>query len=608
MSEIANTPQTPQTPQNIRFGRIFWPSLWAALIVSVIGLLIWFFMITGIINSLGKDEGMSVKRNTVLHMSLDGPIAEKRSSDFDPMSLSLNKTIGLADILHGFEVAKEDKKIKGIYLELEGTQCGYAIAREIRNAINDFEASGKFVIAYNSGEVISLKQYYIASAANKNYGFPSSNMEFLGLGTEMSFYKNTLEKLDVEMQVIRGSGNDFKSAVEPFFRESMSDSSRVQVERLITSLWEDVRKEIAADRNTTSEELNRIAEGALIRNVEDAVKYKLIDGVKYKDEILAILAKKAKTKKGKDVELLAFEKYAKKRFYQNQTLTEANDPNIAVILAEGGVSRTGDGLTSEKICKLFRDVRKNKSIKTIVFRINSPGGSALASDEIWREVKLTNKTKKVIVSMGDVAASGGYYIAAPATAIFAEPTTITGSIGVFGVIPYTGAMLENKLGFTFDRATTNSHSIVTTNKRLTEEELAIIQESVDDIYIQFKSVVAEGRGLTVEQVQTIARGRVWTGRDAKEVGLVDEIGGLKDAIAYAQKKAGINEAKVLYYPIIKKDVLGDLLEQLEVQQDVSINSSAAALPHSLIKYYEELKEIESFQGIQMRLPFTLEIK
>ena len=595
-------------PAKIRFGKIFWPSLWAALIVSVIGLLIWFFMIRGFINALSQDAGLKVKDNTVLHMSLNGPIAEKSQSKFDPISMGMVTKIGLADILHGFEQAKDDDKIKGIYLELEGAQCGYATAREIRKAINDFEKAGKWVMAYNSGEVVSLKQYYIASAADKNYGFPSSNFEFLGLGTEMTFYKNTLEKLDVEMQVIRGSGNDFKSAVEPFLRDNMSDSSRVQVEQFLSSMWLDIRKEIATDRKTTPEKLDQLAEEALVRDIEDAVKYKLVDGVKYKDEILKLLAKKAGTKKGEELELLSFSKYAKKRFYQNQTLSEADEPNIAVILAEGGVSRSGDGLTSEQICKLFRDVRANKSIKTIVFRINSPGGSALASDEIWREVKLTNKTKKVIVSMGDVAASGGYYIAAPATAIFAEPTTITGSIGVFGVIPYTGDMLENKLGFTFDRAETNAHSILTTNERLTEEEMKIIQESVDDIYDDFKSIVAEGRGMTKAQVQAIARGRVWTGRDAKKIGLIDELGGLKDAIAYAAKKSKIREEKILYYPKVKKDALGDFIEQLEAQEKMSIKSSTPELPASIVVYYNQLRELESFQGIQMRLPFTMTIK
>ncbi len=594
------------TPQKIRFGRIFWPSFWAALIVSVIGLIIWLLVISGIISSFAT-EPMKVQSNSVLYMSLDSRIAEKGQTTFNSNTLSVNKTIGLADILHGFETAKKDDKIKGVYLELEGASCGYATAREIRNAINDFEKSGKFVIAYNSGEVITLKQYYIASAADKNYGFPSSNMEFLGLGGELSFFKNTLDKLDVEIQIIRGSGNDFKSAVEPFFREEMSDSSRLQMERYITSMWSDIRKDIAKDRKLTPEILDQLAENADVKSVKEAVTHKLIDGAKYKDEILTILAKKAGTKKGEEVEFFAFEKYAKKRFQQNQILSAEDEPNVAVILAEGAVSRDGDGLTSKQICKLFRQARKNKSIKTVVLRINSPGGSALASDEIWREVKLTNKTKKVIVSMGDVAASGGYYIAAPASYIFAEPTTITGSIGVFGMVPYTGKMLENKLGVTFDRVATNKHSVMTTNRKLTEEEMTIIQEGVDEIYVQFKTIVAKGRGLTMDRVQEIARGRVWTGVDAKRIGLVDELGGMKDAIAYAAKQAKIKDVKVLYYPLVKEDKLGEFLEQIEGQGE-SASVSSIEFPTELLNYYKQIKEIESLQGIQMRLPFTLNLK
>ena len=309
-----------------------------------------------------------------------------------------------------------------------------------------------------------------------------------------------------------------------------------------------------------------------------------------------------------ELELLSFSKYSKKRFNQDQTLAKEDDPNIAVILAEGGVSKSGDGLTSDEICKLFIDARNNETVKTVVFRINSPGGSALASDEIWREVKLTNEVKPVIVSMGDVAASGGYYIAAPATAIFAEPTTITGSIGVFGVIPYTGKMLENKLGMTFDRASTNKHSIMTTNRKLTNEEMSLIQQGVDDIYDLFKTRVAEGRKMTKKQVNVIGRGRVWTGRDAKRIGLVDQLGGLKDAIAYAADKAGIKEVKTLYYPFVKADPIAELLEQIGEDNETNIALPANQLPNAVLKYYEQLKALENIQGIQMRLPYEFIIQ
>jgi len=594
--------------RKVTFGRIFWPSLWAALIVSVLGVIVWLIVIGSVIGSLEGDTGLKVEDHTVLHMTLNGDVQEMSASEFDPMSFKMNHSPGLVDILHGLEIAKTDKKIKGLFIELEGVSCGFSTAQDIRNAIKDFEKSGKFVVAYHSGEYVSQLEYYIASAASKNYGFPTTNMQMLGLGAELSYFKGTLDMLEVEMQVIRGSNNDFKSAVEPFFRENMSDSSRLQIETYINGLWDNYKKDIAADRKISVKELDRIAENVLVTDLKDAVKYKLIDETKYRDEVLALLADQAGTKVGDELELLPFMKYAKKRFYQDQILLKEDAPNVAVIVAEGDVSRDGDGLTSEEICKLFREVREDKNIKTVVFRINSPGGSALASDEIWREVKLTNDKKKVVVSMGDVAASGGYYIAAPASAIFAQPTTITGSIGVFGVIPYTGAMLENKLGITFDRVFTNKHSVMTTNRRLTEEETAIIQKSVDDIYDDFKSRVAEGRGMTKEQVDVIARGRVWTGQDAKRIGLVDELGGLTDAIAYAADKAGIKKPKVLYYPNVKQDPFEDLLEQLSEAESTKMRSQQAELPKALVEYYESLKSLEAISGIQMRLPYRVNIR
>jgi protease-4 len=595
------------TEKKLTFGKIFWPSFLAVFIMSVIGLLLFALIIGGIIGSFGEfgPKPLAIKSNTVLHMTLDGEISEKSSSTFNPASFVMDKKNGLSDILYGLEHAKNDTKIKGVFLEIGNLNCGYASAREIRNALKDFKKSGKFVVAYNGGEVITQKEYYISSAANELYGFPTSTMEFIGLGAELSFFKGTLDKLEVEVQVIRGTNNDFKSAVEPFFRKNMSDSSRLQIERYMHSMWDDIRSEIAEDREIPEIRLNEIADSVLIHRVDDAVKYKLIDGAKYRDEVIALISKKIGNAKEDDLNLQAFEKYAKKKFYQNQVLIKNNNPNIAVILAEGNVMTDGDGLTSKEICKLFQDVRKNKSIKTVVFRINSPGGSALASDEIWREVALTNKTKKVVVSMGDVAASGGYYIAAPASYIFAEPTTITGSIGVFGMIPFTGKMLENKLGMTFDRAGTNKHSVMTTNRKLTPEEFTIIQEEVDAIYAQFLERVSVGRGMTTEEVNTFARGRVWTGTDALAIGLVDELGGISSAISYAAKKASIKDKKILYYPLKKSDKLTELLEQLDEDENSDLNISSNQMPKELIRYYNQLKDIEAMTGIQMRMPFEI---
>ncbi len=592
----------------ITFGKIFWPSLLAIFIMSIIGLFIFVLIIGGIIGSFGEfgPKPLSIKNNTVLHMTLNGEIAEKSSSTFDPTSFNLNRTIGLSDLLFGIETAKNDEKVKGIFLEVGDLNCGYSSTREIRQALIDFKSSGKFIVAYNAGEVITQKEYYLSSVANEVYAFPSSAMEFFGLGAELMYFKNTLDKLDVEVEIIRGSNNDFKSAVEPFFRTDMSDSSRVQIERYLTSMWEDIRQDISTERQVSILKLNDIAENASIRRANDAVKLKLIDGVMYRDEVIDLISKKIGLDQGEEPEFQAFEKYARKKFYSEQTLTKKDDPNIAVILAEGEISTDGDGLSSKEICKLFQAVRKNSSIKTVVFRVNSPGGSALASDEIWREVVLTNKTKKVIVSMGDVAASGGYYVSAPGTMIFAEPTTITGSIGVFGMIPYIGKMLENKLGITFDRAGTNAHSIMSLMKKLTPEELKMIQEEVDYTYMEFLNRVSVGRNLSVEQVNMIARGRVWTGRDALEIGLVDRLGGLYDAIQFASKKAGIKDKKVLYYPLKEEDMWQELLEDYE-EDNGNLVMTRSKLPEVLSSSYESLLRMSNRFGIQMRLPYEITI-
>lgn len=591
----------------ISFWRIFWPTLTAIVLTSFIGWMVTILFFGGLIAAFSSTDVAGVKENTILHLTLKGEISEKGKANINPTDFKVDNSIGLRDLLVGFEKAKKDDNIKGIYIELDDLSCGYSTTKEIRDAINDFEKSGKFVVAYNSGEVITQKEYYLASAANTNYGFPTSTMEFLGLGAELTFFKNALDKLNVEVEIIRGTNNDFKSAVEPFFRTEMSDSSRVQIERYMNSMWETLLAEIAKDRKVSASELNLIADSMLIKRADDALKFKLLDGLKYKDEVMTELCKKTKCKKVDDLNFYSFEKYARKQFNEDQTLSGVDDPNIAVIVAEGDVATSGDGVASDKICKLFKEVRNNDDIKTVVFRINSPGGSALASDEIWREVKLTNQVKKVIVSMGDVAASGGYYVAAPAYKIFAEPTTITGSIGVFGMIPYTGKMFENYLGITFDRASTNAHAGMSLNRKLTPKELESVQLEVDEIYDQFLGRVAEGRKMTKEQVNVIARGRVWTGVDAKKIGLVDELGGLNDAIAFAAKQANIKELKVEYFPHNKSNELFDFIDMINEENEGAFSKNAK-IPSELLTNYNQLKKIESLTGIQMKLPYEIRIR
>ena len=592
----------------LSFSKVFWPSLVAFIIASFISIVA-FFIITGVLFSslFNFKSTLEIKDNSILQVKLNGEINDNQRSTFDVASLDILQNSSLSSLIYGIETAKADPKIKGLFIDIGNLSCGYSTAHAIRSAIIDFQNSGKFVVTYFSGEMISQKEYYIGSVAKETYAFPSSAFQLNGIGGETMFFKNLLDKLEIEVEIVRGSNNDFKSAVEPYFLTEMSDSSRVQSERLLNSIWDDMCAEMATSRRLSLADFNAIADSLKVTSTEDALHYKLIDRLKYRDEVMADLMKKTGVSNVKDLLLVDFEDYARNKMLENQLLVQADKGNVAVIIAEGDVSRSGDGISSTKICKLFEKVRNDADIKTVVFRINSPGGSALASEEIWREVALTNKVKKVIVSMGDVAASGGYYIAAPAHRIFAESTTITGSIGVFGMIPYTGKMFENKLGINFDRVETNSHSVLSLNKKLSPEELARVQGEVDGIYNQFITRVADGRKLSKERVMQIARGRVWTGKDALKIGLVDQLGSLNDAIAFAVKEVSLKNPKILYYPLVKEDKLADLLKMLKNGEEEAdqMNVNGTSIPADFISYYNEIKKIENRMGIQMRLPFDI---
>jgi protease-4 len=461
-------------------------------------------------------------------------------------------------------------------------------------------------LAYN--ENYSKKSYYLSSVAEEVYVFPSGMFDFLGLGTEIMFLKGALEKLDVEMQIIRGSNNKFKSAVEPLMYTKMSDANREQTQKYLDALWLEMLRSINADRDVNIDKLNEIADSAYIRKSSQAVDYKLADGVKYYDEILEILASKAGTKDNNETELVSFQKYAMIDYNDPLKAQDRKTGNIAMIIAEGeivdGPGQIGQ-IGGESMSKLVREARLDTTIKAVVLRINSPGGSALASDIIWREIILTKAVKPVVVSMGDVAASGGYYIACAADKIYAQPNTITGSIGVFGVIPYTGDLLKNKLGVTIDRVQTNEHSIMSMNKKLTTEEYDIIQMGVDDIYLDFITKVGEGRQMTTASVDSIGQGRVWAGSDAISIGLVDEFGGINTAILDAAGRVHISESdiKVKIYTTAKTDKLIEVMQAMdsgEEKANLEINSEFQT---KLMEMYHYVKLMESNQGIQARLPY-----
>ncbi len=592
----------------------FWKTFWASLLASIAsGLVvtgIFFAILSAMIagfNGMFESKTLVVEDHTVLHMTLDTEIGDYSYAQFDPASFSLRKQFGVSDILRGLKIAAEDRKIEGIFINCASVPAGMASLKEIRDGLLSFKSSGKFIVAYS--ENMDNKAYYLSSVADKVYVFPSGMLEFLGLGAELTFVKGALEMLDVEMQVIRGSNNKFKSAVEPLIAEEMSEANREQTTKYVNALWSVMLDEIAKSRNVKVERLNEIADSVFIRKSGDAVKYKMADAVMYYDQVLDELKSKAGTKEGDDLELLSFETYCAKKIRKENNLAKLSDENLAVIFAEGEIV-DGYGAVGEiggtSLSEQIREAREDDDIKAVVLRINSPGGSALASDVIWREVILTKKEKPFVVSMGDVAASGGYYIACAADKIFAQPNTITGSIGVFGIIPYTGDMFKNKLGITFDRVQTNKHSIISLNKRLDEEELAIVQGEVDAIYDDFISKVAKGRGMGKADVDSIGQGRVWAGLDAKEIGLVDEFGGLNDAISFAAEKAGISDSAVSirYYPEDDNSKLLEFLEAIDEAEEADAMLQSD-LERRFMDIWSYVRSLSRSSRIQARMPYLV---
>lgn len=563
------------------------------------------------------EKPVKVEPNTILHIKFDKRILDRTSDspfeNFDKFTGDFEEQLGLKkDIIDNLKKAKDDTNIKGILLELDMIDAGMATLDEIRAALLDFKSSGKFIYSYS--ELYSQKAYYLASLSDSVFVYPEGILEFRGLSTQIAFLKGLLEKLEVEPQIIRGKNNKFKSAVEPFFLDKMSEANREQTTKYVSAIWNHMVKGISGSRNISIEELNLIADSFRIRKAADAVTHKLADATIYKDELLAFLKEKTGAADEKKIKFITLSKYTKAG---NEGDEEEEDrggkyrkDKIAVVYAQGGIeSGKGDNETigSERISEAIRKARTDDKVKALVLRVNSPGGSALASDVIWREMGLTKKVKPVIVSMGDVAASGGYYIACNADTIVASPVTITGSIGVFGVLPNAQKFFNNKLGITFDGVKTNKFSDMGTNfmRPLTSEEFNIIQEEVDDIYSDFIGKVSEGRGITTAEVDSIGQGRVWSGTDAKNIRLVDEFGGLDKAIEIAAAKAGITDYRLTYLPR-KKDPVEAFMNELFGGEEEEAKLLSSALG-SNYKYYQQLKAVVNMSGVQARLPYLIEI-
>ena len=588
--------------------RQFFKFLFASMLGFVLGSILLIFILVGIIsaavNSFDDEKVTDVKSNSMLFLDFEKPIVDRASKNpFENINFNTfesDPSVGLNTILESLHKAKEDKNIKGIYMELSTINSGIATVEEIRNALLDFKKSGKTIISYS--EVYTQKSYYLASVADKVYMNPQGAMELKGLAAEIMFYKGLLDKIEVETQVIRHGR--FKSAVEPFILDKMSNDNRLQTRGFMQSIWNFMLNNIASSRKLNFDELNTLTNNFSIREPEDAIKYKLIDKLVYKDEVLEELKKlTGVTKKEDNPQLISLSKYSKGPSLEKKSLKDAQ---IAIIYASGEIESgegASDKIGSETVSKAIREARLNDKIKAIVLRVNSPGGSALASEVIWREAELANKVKPVVVSMGDVAASGGYYISAASRKIFASPNTITGSIGVFGLIFNAQKMLNNKLGITIDTVKTNRLSdFGSMSRALTAEEKQIFQQGVEKVYDTFTKRVADGRKMKQANVDSIGQGRVWSGVEAKNIGLIDEFGGLNDAIAAAAKMANISKYRTIELPK-QKDPFTEILSELGNEAETKY------LNYKLgdeAKYFNKAQELLKMQGIQARLPYVID--
>ena len=581
--------------------RQFFKFLFASMLGFMLSFVVLIILLVAIVSAIafsGSDEKADISDNSVMHLSFDYPIKERTvKSPFEKFSflgLDSKKTLGLNDILANIKNAKTDARIKGIYIDASSLSAGFATVEEIRYALLDFKKSGKFIISYS--EVYTQGAYYLASVADKVYLNPEGLIDFRGFSSQIPFFKGALDKLEIEAQVIKVG--TYKSAVEPFILDKMSDPNRKQVTSFLGSLYDHFLSGVSVSRKVPKDSLFNIANNALVRNANDAVKYKLADGLRYKDQVLDDLKSRTGIDRKKDLKSVSLEEYSSSSDNEN-----TSDNKIAIIYALGEITG-GEGdentMGSERISRAIRKVRFDDKIKAVVLRINSPGGSALASDVIWREVVLTKKVKPVIVSMGDVAASGGYYIACGADSIYAEPNTITGSIGVFGIIPNMQKFFNNKLGITFDGVKTGKFAdLGSINRPLTDFEKSLIQKEVNNIYANFTTKVATGRKRTQPYIDSIGQGRVWSGKEAIGIGLVDKLGNINDAIKSASKKAKLKDYKIVEYPS-QKDPFKSLLDQSS--SDVKMYFAKQELGTNYL-YYEQLKSALKFSGIQTRLPY-----
>ncbi len=577
----------------------------ASVVGFIIAFVLVFLLFMGIFISavqFAEDEVVLVKNNSILEIKLDQPIHDRGvNQPFYPGNFEMEKSMGLDDVLENLKKAAVDNNIKGVLLNLGMVPQGAATKKEIRDALAKFKESGKFIVSY--AENYSQGTYYLASVSDKIYMHPEGGMFFKGLNAEVMFYKGLLEKVKVEPQVIRHG--EFKSAVEPFILDKMSKANRIQTQLFIDEIWDVLVQDISVSRGISVEQLNKLADELAVNLPDGAMKNKLVDGLVYRDQLDKELKELAGVTEDEKLRLVKMTKYSDAIVKEYRKKRSKN--KVAVVYAIGSIkSGKGDDLTigSDRIAGAIHNARKDSTVKAIVMRVNSPGGSALASDVIWREIVLAKKEKPVVVSFGDVAASGGYYISTHADKIFASPITITGSIGVFGMVPNFKPMMNELLGVTTDNVKTNKHAdYISVTRKMSEFEYDVTLKGVESVYETFTKNVAEGRDMPIEEVLKIAEGRVWAGTSAKDIKLIDEFGGLEDAIEEAAKLAELDNYRTISLPK-QKDPITEMIEQITGQQQ---QSAIKAELGPFYKYYEHLRKLSEMEGVQARLPYEISV-
>ena len=578
---------------------------------TVTGLLVTGFIliILGTISVAGMlmstDTEVKVANNSVLRIDLKGVITERyEASPFDELFQGDIPTTGLDDILNSIKKAQTNDKIKGIYLNAEGFACGTASLQEIRNALQDFKTSGKFIVAY--GGSYTQGAYYLASVADKVIANPSGVIAWHGISANTMFLKEALKKIGVDMQIFRVG--TYKSAVEPFIASEMSPANREQTMAFASSIWNQIVKDVAASRNISEEQLNKLADKNMdFQKAEEYVKAGLVDTLMYKDQVLTYLKMLTSTSNGDKLATISVSEMKNVKDVAKNNSSNA----IAVYYAFGEIDNMGstsfdEGINSEKVILDLRKLREDKNIKAVVLRVNSPGGSAYGSEQIWREVALLKEAKPVVVSMGDYAASGGYYISCTADWIVAEPTTLTGSIGIFGMIPDVSGLVKGKLGITVDGVKTNELAdLGRMDRPFNEAERALIQNMVNEGYELFTKRCSEGRQIPIDELKKIAEGRVWTGAMAKELKLVDQLGGLNEAIAVAAKRANLDGYRTISFPMAK-DKFTLLLDMAKPER--YIQTQLQETMGNYFQLFQWMKNVNNMDRVQARLPFELNIQ